>query len=88
MRIGSVQEKLMKKTLIALFCLAAGAAWADDDGEAATESISEVELRVSVFENIDVTAEKPPSASVEEPDADIAAILEEAEALEEDDESE
>ncbi len=78
----------MKKTLIALFCLAAGAAWADDESDAATETLSEVELRVSVFENIDVTAEKPPSASVEAPAAEIAAILEEAEALEEDDESE
>lgn len=41
-----------------------------------------VDLRVDVFEVIDVTAEKAPVALAEETDADIDAILEEAEAIE------
>jgi len=74
----------MKKTVFAVLCLAASFAWAQDgDGdEDNTGDVEKVDLRVSVLEVIDVTAEKAPAVSADEPDADIDAILDEAEALE------
>lgn len=74
----------MKPTVFAAFCLVTSIAWAQDGDEAEAEEIDTVELRVSVFENIDVTAEKTPAISADEPDADINAILNEVEALEDD----
>ena len=74
----------MRKTILAVFCLAAGLAWADDEENTETESVSQVDLRVSVLENIEVTSEKAPSPDAEELHPDIEAILEEADELEED----
>lgn len=75
----------MRKLFLAVFSLAAGVAWAQDSNETNAEEDNKVDLRVSVLEVIDVTAEKTPSASADEPDADLDAILEEAAALEEQD---
>jgi hypothetical protein len=73
----------MRKLFLAVFSLMAGVAWAQDGNETKTEDDNKVDLRVSVLEVIDVTAEKTPAASADEPDADIDAILDEAAALEE-----
>jgi len=78
----------MRKTVFAVFCLAASFAWAQKGDETKVEDVEKVDLRVSVIENIDVTAEKTPAVSADEPDADIDAILDEAEALEDDEISE
>ena len=74
----------MKMTLIAVFCLVAGIAWAQDGDETKAAADEEVDLYISAIENIDVTAEKPAAESVDDLDADINAILNEAEALEDD----
>ena len=78
----------MKKTVFTVFCLAASFAWAQEGDETKAEDIERVDLRVSVIENIDVTAEKTPAVSADEPDADIDAILDEVAALEDDEISE
>ena len=72
----------MKKIVFTVFCLAASFAWAQDGDETEAKDVENVDLRVSVIENIDVTAEKTPAVSAAEPDADIDAILDQAEALE------
>lgn len=74
----------MKKSVFAVFCLAASLAWAQGDDEAQVDDAEKVDLRVSVLEEINVTAEKTPAVSADEPDEDIDAILDEAEALEDD----
>ena len=71
----------MKRLALATLCLAATAVYADDQGE---EIIDELEVRLAEMEVIDVTSEKRPVESDEELDADIEAILEGAEALEDD----
>ncbi len=77
-----LEDTKMKKTVFAVLCLAASFAWAQDGDEDNTGDVEKVDLRVSVLEVIDVTAEKAPAVSADEPDADIDAILDEAEALE------
>ena len=79
----------MKKTIVVVFCLAASVAWAQDSDEAGLDMTEEaVDLRVSVIENIDVTAEKAPVEPFDDEDTEIDAILDEAEALEDEDVSE
>ena len=78
----------MKKTAIAIYILFAGTASAQDERASRAVAIDDVEERISVIEVIDVTAEKPPALVPEETDADIDAILDEAEALEDDEEAE
>ena len=73
----------MKTVVLVMFCMAGGVAWAQDDERSESEEIDSVDLRVSVFENIDVTAEKAPAVSSEETDENIDALIDEAEALEE-----
>ena len=73
----------MRKTVIAVFCFAASLAWAQDSDETKTDVVEAVDVRLSVIEVIDVTAEKAPVESTHEPDEDIDAILDEAEALDE-----
>ena len=74
----------MNKLVIVWCGMAASVAWAQDSEVTQREDIDSVELRVSVFENIDVTAEKSPVKSTVEPDSEIDEILEEIETLEED----
>lgn len=74
----------MKKTVFAALCMATSLAWAQDGNETEAEANEKVDLRVSVLEVIDVTAEKTPAVSADESNADIDAILDEAEALEDD----
>ena len=74
-------KPIMRKTLVTFCCFAAGLAWADEDEN--TESVSQVDLRVSVIENIEVTSDKAPSPDAEKLHPDIEAILEEADELEE-----
>lgn len=76
-----LQEKTMKKVFTAVFCLAASIAWAQDSDETEAAEDEEVDLYISAIENINVTAEKPISESVDDTDTDIDAILDEAEAL-------
>lgn len=70
----------MKKFLFVVFCLTAGIASAQDSDETAAAEDDQVDLYISVIENIDVTAEKPLVDT--DDDADLDAILDEAEALE------
>jgi hypothetical protein len=79
---SDAKEKTVKKTVFAAFCMAASLAWAQDDDVASAVAVDEVDERISVIEVIDVTAEKPPTLSADEQDPDIDAILDEAEALE------
>lgn len=72
----------MNKALSFFLCLAAGSVFAQDASDATPGADDPVDLRVDVFEVIDVAAEKAPEVSAEETDADIDAILDEAEALE------
>ena len=85
---GSDLEMMMKKAIFLVLCLAASLAWAQDSDETGLDMTEEVDLRVSVIENIDVTAEKAPVESFEEEDAEIDAILNEADALEDEEVSE
>jgi len=76
----------MRKALLALFFMAASTAWAQENEESNAEETDSVDLRVSVIENIDVTAEKAPAASADELDEEIESILDELDALEDDEE--
>ena len=78
----------MKQTVLAMSCLAASLAWAQDSDETETNVVEAVDVRLSAIEVIDVTAEKELVESIDESDAEIDAILEAADALEEEDESE
>ncbi len=78
----------MRKMILAVFGLAAGLAWAQESNETNAGEDNSVDLRVSVLEVIDVTAEKTPTAAADESDAELDAILDEAEALEVDEDSE
>ena len=73
-----MKKTIVNKTIVAVCFLAASLAWADEESEDETETASQVDLRVSVLENIEVTSEKAPSADAEELHPDIEAILEEA----------
>ena len=88
MRRGSSIEKgtTMKKAILAVTCLVAGGAWADDADLSRAVAVDEIDERISVIEVIDVTAEKPPAAEAR-PDPEIDAILEAADALEEPEET-
>ena len=74
----------MRKTVFVLCCMAASVAWAQESQDVDAEEIDSVDLRVSVIENIDVTAEKSPVLSADEADSELDAILDEAEELEND----
>ena len=78
----------MKKSIVAVCFLATSLAWGNEETAEETETTSEVDLRVSVLEHIVVTSDKAPSLAAEELDPEIEAILEEADALEEDDDQE
>ena len=78
---NATRETDMKRIALAALCFAAPAAFADGQNE---ELIDEYEIRLSEMEVIEVTAEKSPVAIDDELDPDIEAILERAEALEED----
>ncbi len=76
----------MKKLIIAAMCLAGGLALAQEDDEKQTEGlIEEMQIRLTVMEQIDVTAEKTPVESSEDFDSEIESILVDAEALEAED---
>jgi len=79
-----LQGGIMKKTIIAVFCLATSVAWAQDSDETKGTEDEGVDLYISTIENIDVTAEKPMVELVDDTDLDLDAILDEAEALEDD----
>lgn len=73
----------MKKLSVALagLCLlAAGSVLADDN--VVHSRVLEVKQRLADLERIDVTAEKPTSPDAEVLDAELLAILDEAEAAE------
>ncbi len=73
----------MKRLIIAAMCLAGGLALAQEDDEKETEGlIEEMQIRLTVMEQIDVTAEKTPVESSEDFDSEIESILADAEALE------
>ena len=74
MRNGS-RERLMKRIAIGAMCLAATVVYADGQSE---ELIDETAIRLADMEVIDVTSEKRPIEGDEELDADIEAILDEA----------
>ena len=71
----------MIRIALATLCLAATAVYANGQSE---ELIDETAIRLADMEVIDVTSEKKPIEGDEELDADIEAILDEAESLEED----
>jgi len=74
----------MRSLAIAALLLAAGIASADTNDPVRVQAL-EVMERMHVLELINVTAEKPPAEDAEPLDAELIAILREAEALEEDD---
>lgn len=78
----------MKKLVFAVFCMAASVAWAQDGDDADSERDEKVELRVSVLEEINVTADKTPAVTDDEQDDDIDKIIDEAEAMEFEEDSE
>ena len=78
----------MRKMILAVFGLAASLGWAQESNETSAGEDNSVDLRVSVLEVIDVTAEKTPTAAADESDAELDAILDAAEALEVDEDSE
>ena len=75
----------MKKMALVLICLGATSAWAEDEDVSAAIAVDELNERLSVIEVIDVTAEKPPASTEDEPDEDIDAILDAADALDNED---
>ena len=76
----------MKRLIIAAMCLAGGLALAQEDDQKQTEGlIEEIQIRLMVMEQIDVTAEKTPVESSEDFDSEIESILVDAEALEAED---
>ncbi len=76
----------MKRLIIAAMCLAGGLALAqEDDGKQTEGLIEEMQIRLTVMEQIDVTAEKTPVESSEDFDSEIESILVDAEALEAED---
>lgn len=75
----------MNRTMLVMICLAGSCAWADDGDEAGTDGSDAVDLRVEVLEQIDVTAQKTAVESDADFDADIEAIILEAETLEKSD---
>lgn len=73
----------MKRLIIAAMCLAGGLALAQEDDEKQSAGlIEEMQIRLTVMEQIDVTAEKTPVESSEDFDREIESILLDAEALE------
>ena len=75
----------MKSMAIGLLCLGAATAWANDE-ETPNGEVPEVSTRLEMIEVINVTAEKPPGEHSDTLDAELEAILDEAEALEADEE--
>ena len=76
----------MKRLVITAMCLAGGLALAQEDDENQTEGlIEEMQIRLTVMAQIDVTAEKTPVESSEDFDSEIESILADAEALEAED---
>ena len=71
----------MKRLVLATLCLAATVVYADGQSE---EVIDELEIRLSEMEVIDVTAEKQPAESQDPVDEDIEALLDELDAIEDD----
>lgn len=78
----------MTKILIAALLTISGAVWAQSSEETVAGDTDEVDLYISVIENIDVTAEKTPLLLDDDLDADVATILDEVDALEDHEESE
>lgn len=78
----------MTKILIAALLTMSAAVWAQSSEETVAGETDEVDLYISVIENIDVTAEKTPLLLDDDLDADVATILDEVDALEDHEESE
>ena len=74
---------------VAVICLPGGLAVAEGEHETTVSlQIEEVGQRLAEIERIEVTAEKTPAASTKDIDAEIEAILEEAEVVERDESDE
>lgn len=74
---------------VAVICLMSGLAVAEGEHETTvTLEIEEVGQRLAEIERIEVTAEKTPVQSTKDVDAEIDAILEAAEAIEQDESDE
>ena len=70
---------------VAVLCLTSGLAVAEGEHETTVSlQIEEVGQRLAEIERIEVTAEKTPAESTKDVDAEIEAILEAAEAVEQD----
>ena len=73
----------MKRLIIAAMCLAGGLALAQEEGEKQAEGpIEDLQIRLTTMEQIVVTAEKKLVESSEDFDSEIESILDDAEALE------
>ena len=73
----------MNRLMIATMCLAGSLALAEEGDETKTEGpIEEMQIRLAVMEQIDVTAEKAPVSSSEDFDGEIESILADADELE------
>ena len=73
----------MRTLVVAALLALAGAAWADNNTAVVKVYSLDVKERIQTLELIDVTAEKPMAEDADVGDAELQAILDEAEALEE-----
>jgi len=73
----------MKTLIFITACALTGLAWADNSTTVVKVYSLDVKERIQNLELIDVTVEKTVSEEVIELDADLKAILDDAEALEE-----
>jgi len=78
----------MNKIIIAAIYLTASITWAQDADESEVDETEKVDLRMSVIESIVVTADKTPLVVTSKLDEEIDAILDEAEALEDEESDE
>ena len=78
----------MTRFIIAALCLAGSLALAQEDEHQLESPIEEMQIRLAEMEQIIVTAEKTPLESNEGIDSEIESILDDAEALERENENE
>ena len=75
----------MRTLMFIVACTIAGLTWADNSGTVVKVYSLDVKERIQTLELINVTAEKPVSEKAAEPDAELQAILDDVEAIEEED---
>jgi hypothetical protein len=75
----------MRTLMFIVACAVAGLAWADNSGTVVKVYSLDVKERIQTLELINVTVEKPASEEATKPDTELQAILDDVEAIEEED---